>query len=193
MLGILTLKPVGWRGAGASSAVPEARGACWWCPWRYLPLEVPATAVGTGIDTGLSFMARAGVAAAAPVVAWIGDTDSPAARDVRAQLRAAGLQLPPTPPFPDNSTACVIACPPADAEALHASFAALPSLQDLSLRVPARRVLVWDPCAENPATVATDVGMTGIQRPAEGSPPSNRDPWHRARPHHHHPHPHPIR
>ena len=129
----------------------------------------------------------------APVVAWIGDTGSPAARDVRAQLRAAGLQLPQAPPFPDSPTACVIACPPADAEALHASFAALPSLQDLSLRVPARRVLVWDPCAENPATVPTDVGMTGIQRPAEGSPPSNRDPWHRARPHHHHPHPHPIR
>jgi hypothetical protein len=107
-------------------------------------------------------------------LAWYGER--PAA-EVRTALAAAGLELLPADrrSWQGVAQACIVACPPANEEALHASFAELPPLQELSFRLPAGRLLIWDPCGACAATVPTDIGMTGVARPA--GPPSASDPW----------------
>eukprot|EP01043_Picozoa_sp_COSAG02_P008636 COSAG02_NODE_280_length_25797_cov_66.644447_15_plen_146_part_00 len=110
---------------------------------------------------------------AAPALVWYGEC--PVA--LRATLAGAGLRLLPAERDAwTDANACVIACPPADSEVLHESFRVLPPLQELSFRIPAGSLIIWDPYAQCPATVPTDVGMTGVPRPA--GLPSARDPWH---------------
>ncbi len=112
---------------------------------------------------------------AAPALVWYGECPAP----LRATLVEAGLRLLQPAAERDawaDATACVVACPQADVEALHESLRVLPSLQELSFRIPAGRLIIWDPHALCPATVPTDVGMTGVPRPA--GRPSARDPWH---------------
>lgn len=112
---------------------------------------------------------------AAPALVWYGEC--PAA--VRATLLDAGFRLLSTTDEQGSwmeAQACVVACPAADVEALHESLRRLPPLQELSFRIPARRLLIWDPHALCPATVRTDIGVTGVPRPT--GQPSARDPWH---------------
>ena len=110
---------------------------------------------------------------AAPSLVWYGEC--PAL--LRATLEGAGLLLeqPPERDAWEGASACVVACPAANVEALHESFETLPPLQELSFRIPAGRLIIWDPHALCPPTVRTNTGKTGVPRPA--SPPSARDPW----------------
>ena len=113
------------------------------------------------------------MAAPAVTVVWYGEC--PAV--LRDTLNDAGLRLLPTEKGAwEAAQACVVACPPADVDALHESFEMLPPLQELSFRIPAGRLIIWDPNGLCPATVKTDIGMTGVPRPA--GPPSAHDPWH---------------
>ena len=110
---------------------------------------------------------------AAPSLVWYGDCPAM----LRATLVDSGLQLLQCPERDAwaGASACVVACPAANVEALHESFKTLPPLQELSFRIPAGRLIIWDPHALCPATVRTDTGKTGVPRPA--TPPSARDPW----------------
>ena len=111
-------------------------------------------------------------------LAWYGGAPTPGATAALAALTTLGFAAPAAGSTVSwqEAHAVIVACPAANQEeGLDPSFAALPSLQELSFRQPASRLLIWDPFGDREATVATDLGMTGVARPA--GPPCALDPW----------------
>ena len=113
-----------------------------------------------------------------PHLAWYGGAPTAEAHAVLGTLTNLGFALREATGSGtwEEAHGVIVACPPATlVGALDPSFTALPPLQELSFRQPASRLLIWDPCGESVASVATDLGVTGVARPA--GPPSATDPW----------------